>query len=209
LRVSIILCAALLLASVGAIAESLSNQGIEVSKVSDWEISLKASGRAFHCRVDQKLSDIKLSSDRQAIIVSGTSYILVYDILSCDRNNVAHTKKAAPRVGFLSDVNIKSGIYASMIPVSANPMGFVALVAKIGSDESLINLPGFYRKGVKKNQFLKEASTNVNPKISKNGQFISLDLYDCGSGEYVDVVDVLAEKWLKLDRDSCQRLFNF
>jgi hypothetical protein len=84
-----------------------------------------------------------LSSDGEAVIVSGTAYVSVAELSHCKADVPVHVQRAAPHVGFLSNVNIRAGIYASMVPVGVSPMSFLAVVAKIGSDRNLVKNPVF------------------------------------------------------------------
>jgi hypothetical protein len=124
----------------------LDNQDISVGKISDSEIFVQKSDSQHRCKIDQKLINVKLSSDEKAVIISGTSYIPVAELMQCNPVRMIHAKMAAPHVGFLSDINLRAGLYASLLPVAVNPLSFVAIVAQIGSDRNLVTSPGFYRK---------------------------------------------------------------
>lgn len=189
--------------------ESIANENIDVEGISSYEILIKKSGIVRRCMTDQISGDIKLSSDEKSVIVSGTSFIPVRDLLQCDPEKIIHVRRAAPHVGFLSDVNLRMGLYASLVPVTVNPMSFLAVVAKIGSDKNIINLPGFFRIGMRKSRILREASSSMSPVISLDGHYISLDLYGCGSEGGVDVFDIKLNKMVHIDHASCEKLFRF
>lgn len=192
-----------------AFGESPVKRDTSVARISDYEISVKKSDFERHCVVDQKLIDIKLSSDGQAAIISGTSYISMSELIQCNPKAVIHAKLAAPRVGFLSDVNLRAGVYASLVPVAVNPMSFVAVVAKIGGERNIVNLPGFYRKGVSTSRLLSEASSSISPVISLDAHYVSLDLHSCEVEGDVEVIDMRSNKRVRLDRASCEKLFTF
>ncbi|CAE6770486.1 hypothetical protein [Paraburkholderia domus] len=189
--------------------ESIADEKVSVEGISDSEILIKKSGYEHRCTIDQNPINLKLSSDGQSAIVSGTSFIPVSDLMQCDPTKIVYAKLAAPHVGFLSDVNLRAGLYASLVPVAVNPMSFLAVVAKIGSDKNIVNLPGFYRVGVRVPKILSEASSNISPVISLDGHYISLDLYSCDFDGYMDAFDIELNKKTRIDRELCEKLFNF
>jgi hypothetical protein len=191
-----------------ASSESIDNEKISIKGVSDSEILIKKSGSERRCVVDKNPVDIKLSSDRQSAILSGTSFVKIEDLMQCDPAKVVHAKLAAPHVGFLSDVNLRVGLYTSLVPVAGNPMSFLAVVAKIGSDKNLVNLSGFYRAGMPASKMLHEASSSISPVISLDGRYVSLNLYSCGFEGYVDIFDITLKRKARIDRASCDKLFN-
>lgn len=190
-------------------AESITDRGFSIEVNSEPEIVIKGPGYRNRCLVEKKPLGIGLSSDRELVIVSGASYIPVDKLMRCKPEVVVRAKKAAPHVGFLSDVNLRAGIYASLVPVSLNPMSFLVVVAKIGSDKNIVNLPGFYMAGMRSSKMRREASSNVLPVISLDGRYVSMSLHSCGSNEYVDVVEIRSRKWTRIERASCEKLFNF
>ncbi|MEZ0601029.1 hypothetical protein ACAX43_02545 [Paraburkholderia sp. IW21] len=192
-----------------AFSEPIFNDEIFYKGVPDSEILIRKSGSERRCVVDTNSVDIKLSSDGQSVILSGTSFVQVEDLMQCDPEKVVHTKLAASHIGFLSDVNLRAGLYVSLVPIAVNPMSFLAVVAKIGSGKNIVDLPGFYRAGIPTSRMLHEASSNMHPVISLDGRYVSLYLYSCGSNGYVDVFEILLKKKTRIDHASCERLFNF
>lgn len=194
-----------------AFTQATPDATISVKKISDLEISVKITGSEHLCKIDQQVVDVKMSSDGQAVIISGTSYIPIANLERCNSDVVIHATKAAPHVGFLTDVNLKAGIYASLLPLSVNPMSFVAVVAKIGSDRNLINLSGFYRAGVKQSTLLSEASSDMSPTLSVDARYVSLDLHTCESEgyEYASVIEIHSGKKIELNRAMCEKEFHF
>jgi hypothetical protein len=157
-----------------AFAQAVSNSIVSYAKkISDYEIYVKTDELEFRCRIDKKIVEPKVSSDGLAIIISGTSYVPTADLHRCSSNAILHAIKAAPHVGFLADVNLKARIYASLVPVALNPMSFLVVVAKIGTDRNLINRPGFYRTGIKISTLLSEASSNISPTLSLDARYVS------------------------------------
>lgn len=206
----ITLCiSATLLLSTNSTCSAPFNNGTTTNSPPDSWFSASINGNSYQCNFDIKISGSKISSDKQAIILSGTSYSPASELKKCHLGAGIHATKVAPRAGFISDINLGAGIYVSMIPISLNPMSFVALAAKIGSDENIINIEKFYRKSASRERMREEASPNMNPVISINGRYISLDLYNCGDGEPVDVVDIRNQSWIKIDKKSCDDLFTF
>ncbi|WP_213301393.1 hypothetical protein [Paraburkholderia sacchari] len=174
-----------------------------------FNLSVRTKAGDFSCLVDEKPIDATLSSDGEAVIVSGTGYVPVGELSRCKPDTPIHVRRAAPHVGFLSDINIRAGIYASMVPVAVSPLSFLAIVAKIGSDRNLIKKPGFYRTTVSKSRLEEEASSNMVPVISLDGKYVSIDRHQCGSDLEVDVVEIKTGKTVVIDNQTCGRLFNW
>jgi hypothetical protein len=177
--------------------------------VQAFDLSIQTKDSLIRCRVDTKPVDVKLSSDGEAVIVSGTGYIPMSALSGRRPENIIHVKTAAPHVGFLSDVNLKAGIYASMVPVSVSPLSYVAVVAKLGSDSNLIKRSGFYRKGVSESKLEEEASSSMNPVISLDGRYLSVEVMQCGTDEGIDIFEIKTGRTLTINSQSCNRMFNF
>lgn len=177
--------------------------------MSGFDLSIQLRGVDIHCRIDEKPVDAKMSSDGEVVIVSGTGYIPVSELSGCQSSKIIHVKKAALHVGFLSDINLKTGIYASMVPVSVSPLSFVAVVAKLGNDTNLIKKPGFYRKGVGESKLEEEASSSMKPVISLDGRYLSVDVQQCGTDQSVEVFEIKSGKTRTIGNQACNSLFNF
>ncbi|CAG4928442.1 hypothetical protein [Paraburkholderia saeva] len=174
-----------------------------------FNLSVQTEAGNFHCLIDEKPIDVTLSSDGEAVIVSGTGYVPVGELSRCKADVPVHVRRAAPQVGFLSDVNIKAGIYASMVPVGVSPLSFLAVVAKIGSDRNLVQKPGFYRTTVSESKLEEEAASDMNPVLSLDGKYISVDRHQCGSDPEVNVIEIKSGKTIKIDNKACGKLFNW
>jgi len=172
-----------------------------------FNLSVQTEAGSFHCLIDEKPIGITLSSDGEAVIVSGTGYVPVDELSHCTDVPV-HVRRAAPHVGFLSDVNIKAGIYASMVPVGVSPLSFLAVVGEIGSDRNLVQKPGFYRTAVSESK-LEEAASEMNPVISLDGKYISVDRSQCGLDPKIDVIEIKTGKAIVIDNIACGKLFNW
>ncbi|WP_423393664.1 hypothetical protein [Burkholderia sp. LMG 21824] len=174
-----------------------------------FKLSMQTMVGGLHCLIDKEPIDATLSSDGEAIIVSGTDYVLVRELSRCKAGVPVHVRRAAPNVGFLMDINVKAGIYASMVPVAVSPLSFVAVVGKVGSDVNLIEMPGFYRTTVSDSKLKEEASPDMKPVISLDGKYVSLDRHRCGEDSKLDVVEIKTKKIVEIDIKLCERLFNF
>lgn len=174
-----------------------------------FNLSVQTKTGEFHCLVDEKPIDVTPSSDGEAVIVSGTGYVPVSELSRCKAGTPVHVRRAAPHVGYLSDINIKAGIYASMVPVAVSPLSFVAVVGKIGSDRNLVKKPGFYRTTVSQSKLEEEASSDLIPVISLDGKYITVDRHQCGTDPEVDVTEIKTGKTVVIDNKICSRLFNF
>ena len=174
-----------------------------------FNLSLRTMAGDLHCLVDKEPIDATVSSDGKAVIVAGTDYVPVDELSHCKADTPVHVRRAAPHVGFLSDINVKVGIYASMVPVSVSPLSFVAVVGRIGSDRNLVEMPGFYRNDVRKSKLKEEASPDMNPVLSLDGKYISLDRHQCGTDLKFDVIEIRTGKAVEIGSKVCTRLFNF
>ncbi|MGS0897390.1 hypothetical protein ACVBGC_33480 [Burkholderia stagnalis] len=174
-----------------------------------YNLSVRTATDDLRCLVEKEPIAVTVSSDGEAVIISGTDYVPVDELRRCGASTPVHVRRAAPHVGFLSDINIKAGIYASMVPVAVSPLSFVAVVARIGSDRSLIKLPGFCRNTVRYSKLKEEASSNMNPVISLDGKYISLGRYQCEMSSEIDVIEIKTGKTVKILDEACTRLFNF
>lgn len=163
----------------------------------------------FYCLIDKEPIGATLSSDGEAVIVSGTDYVPIDELNRCKVDAPIHVRRAAPHVSFLSDVNLKAGIYASMIPVAVSPMSFLAVVGRLGSDKNLVKIPGFYRATVSKSKLKGEASSSMFPVISLDGRYVSLDWRQCEAGSKIDVIEIRSGRSLEIDEKKCAELFNW
>lgn len=205
MKINVLVFIGLLVGSVHAYGNTTS----ATSTAGPFNLSVQTKAGDFHCLVDEEPIDATLSSDGEAVIVSGTGYVPVNELSRCKVGTTVHVRRAAPHVGFLSDINIKAGIYASMVPVAVSPMSFVAVIGKIGSDRGLVEKPGFYRTTVSKSKLEEEASSDMAPIISLDGRYISVDLHQCGSDPEVDVIEIKTGKTTVIDNKTCNRLFNW
>lgn len=205
MRINVLVFVGLFAASVQAYCNTTGT----TNTTGSFNLSVQTKAGDFHCSVDEEPIDATLSSDGEAVIVSGTGYVPVGELSRCKAGTPVHVRRAAPHVGFLSDINIKAGIYASMVPVAVSPLSFVAVVGKIGSDRNLVKKPGFYRTTVSKSRLEEEASSDMIPVISLDGKFISVDRHQCGSDPEVDVIEIRTGKTMAIDHKTCSRLFNW
>ncbi|MGF6415130.1 hypothetical protein [Paraburkholderia sp. MM5482-R1] len=197
---------------VGLLAASVQvycNTTNSTNTAASFNLSVQTKAGDFHCLIDEEPIDVALSSDGEAVIVSGTGYVPIGELSHCKTDTPVHVRRAAPHVGFLSDINIKAGIYASMVPVSVSPLSFLAVVGKIGSDRNLVEKPGFYRTTVRKSKLEEEASSDMDPVISLDGKYISVDRRQCGSDPDIDVIEIKTGKTIVIDNKACSRLFNW
>lgn len=189
--------------------QAYGNTAAPMIKAGSFDFSVQTKAGNFHCTVDEKPIEATPSSDGEAIIVSGTGYVPVGELSRCKAGTIVHVRRAAPHVGFLSDINIKANIYASMVPVVVSPLSFVAVVGEIGSDRNLVKKPGFYRATVSEAKLKEEASSDMRPIISLNGKYISVDRHQCGTDPEIDVIEIKTGKTKVIDKKTCNRLFNW
>lgn len=68
-----------------------------------FDLSIQAEDVVIRCQIDEKPVDVKMSSDGDTVIVSGTRYIPVSELNGSQPSKVIHVRKAPPHVDFLSD----------------------------------------------------------------------------------------------------------
>ena len=204
-KIKVIVFIGLLVASVRAYCDTAS----ATNAAGYFNLSAQTKVSNFHCLIGEEPVGVTLSSDGEAVIVLGTGYVLVDELSRCSTGTPVHVTRAAPHVGFLSDINIKAGIYASMVPVAVSPLSFVAIVGKIGGDRNLVKRLGFYRTTVSKSRLEEEASSDMNPVISLDGKYISVDRHQCGSDSEADVIEIKTGKTIVIDNKICSKLFNW
>jgi hypothetical protein len=194
-----------------AFAQSSAELIFSAQTVSNREFVATVGGVDRQCKVSEDLVEVKISSDQRSLIVSGTSYISGRDMMNCTRGLPLKAVKAAPHIGFLSDVNLNAKIYASLVPVAVGPTSFLTVVARLGSDRNLIRRPGFYRAGAKRETLLSEASVSVSPTLSIDGRFVSLDLHSCDfdDRDRVSVVEIKTGNSINLSPTMCKDKFRF
>jgi Tol biopolymer transport system component len=62
---------------------------------------------------------------------------------------------------------------------------------------------------VSKSTLEEEASSDMNPVISLDGKYISVDRRQCGSDSGVDVFEIKTGKSISIDNETCSKLFNW
>lgn len=143
------------------------------------------------CVLQKPASLLKISFDKEAIILSGNEYINIQDLKRCGRT-LLKPKKAPPNIGTLVDINVRAGLLLSLDPISTSPLSFLATISRTNSSKNLVNLPGAYIDGVpiatlQEQGFSYDPNTD-QPKISPNGTYAAPNgEMDCSEHAYPGV----------------------
>jgi hypothetical protein len=167
------------------------------------------------CKLDTIPTYAVDSYDGDALIVSYHGYIPKKDLDNCQQDKPTHVLTIPDKVGTISDINLKHGIYVSLDFVSANPLSYLATVAHIGTSRNLVSIPGTYIAGKKLSDLRRDAfSISGNDVIgtaiiSPSGNFVSPDgTINCSEDAYPGVWDIAHNKRVITDRTSCEHLFD-
>lgn len=179
-------------------------------------INILHDGRTRTCQVEAEIAKAVISFDESALIVSHDSYIPIEEIRDCGEQSIT-PKNIPPKSGILSDINLSHNIYIALLPVSTEPLSYLATVSNIQSDKNLISLPGAYVEGSSEEDQLQSAFVYSDDgeslsKIAKNGRYVSADgEIECSEDAYPGVWDILDNKKVVFLGNSsekqCRELF--
>ena len=164
------------------------------------------------CKVNAKVMYARSSFDGLSIIISSDSYLPKQSLVTCGEQPLP-ARKTPEESGMLQDVNLKRGLYIAVLPVSTQPMSFLAVVAKLGSAKNLVKLPGAYVDRQSERQRLRMAfayseDVGERAKISVDGRYVSVSgEFDCSQDAYPGVWDLLYQRKVVLKGDSGERAF--
>ena len=174
-------------------------------EVKPYKISIRGDGRAI-LLVDSKdgrqvecavkgikgngiVSNLILNSQKDAIIVSDTDFVLVGDIIACKNGSVKAISIPDKVDGFLADVNLRAGIYLALGVQSFPPRLYLATVAKFGSSKNLVKLPGSTLGGTDKTAFTYDEQRPG--RISSDGRYVAPSgVIECDEDSYPGVWDI-------------------
>lgn len=165
------------------------------------------------CPIDAKVNQARLSSDGSALLISTNSYVSSSDLMKCSSTLSIHASHIPDEIGALADVSLLGGIYIGMIPVSFQPLSYLAVVAKIGSKKNLISLPGAYIDAtpveeLQKTAFFYDEQAGPFPLISKDGRYVAIDGNpNCSVDSTPGVWEIRSNRKVVLSIADCTRLF--
>ena len=170
------------------------------------------------CNVASRVTRARPTFDGQTVIVSSEGFLARQALIGCGKQPLA-VQKVPADAGILQDVNVGHGVYISLLPVSTQPISFLAIVGNIGSSKNLIELPGAFvdRQSEKvrlQNAFVYSDDTDEHPRISIDGRYVSVSgEVDCSSEAYPGVWDLKRKRKVVVNggererKSLCQALF--
>ncbi|WP_340520591.1 hypothetical protein [Cupriavidus necator] len=164
------------------------------------------------CKLDVRPLYAVESYDASAIIISERGYVQKSQLYNC-ADSVVHVALIPAGVGFLSDINIRNGIYVSLDLISSPPLRYLATVAKIGVNKNLISLSGAYKEKVDPSRLRKYGFSSIGEAgasiISLDGKYVAPNgLIDCSDAAYPGIWDIQRNRRVKADEKSCADLFS-
>jgi hypothetical protein len=159
-----------------------------------------------------------MTTDGRAVIISSRDYVLISELQTCEPNKKVKINSIDKDVGFLVDVNVEHSIYLALDAISTAPLSFLATVAKIGSRQNLVSLPGVYKRNKSLKQLQRFGFTYDEAiaagRISPDGRYVSpAGEPDCRNVAYPGVWDLAENRRVILSGDDdrinsqCRKLF--
>ncbi|MGH8788769.1 MAG: hypothetical protein ACREYA_27320 [Cupriavidus necator] len=180
-------------------------------EIRDDLIIMTDGGYTHTCKLDVRPLYAVESYDASAIIISERGYITKPQLYNC-ADSVVHVALIPAGVGFLSDINIRNGIYVSLDSIASPPLRYLATVARIGASKNLISLNGAYKARVEPSRLRKYGFSSIGEAgasiISVDGKYVAPNgVIDCSDAAYPGVWDIQRNRRVKADEKSCADLF--
>lgn len=156
-----------------------------------------------------------ISSDGKTLILPPNKFISIAALESCQIGAI-NWKTIDSNQGELMDVNETHGLYLSHVIVSTSPSSYLAIVARIGTRENLISLPGAYIDNLNASARVESSftyfPTNENrARISIDGKYaIPSGETSCDENAYPGIWNIQRNEKLHLSgesNESCAALF--
>ncbi|WP_244787184.1 hypothetical protein [Cupriavidus pauculus] len=153
------------------------------------------------------------SYDKSAVMLSGRGYVGKNQLHTCALGQVVHVSLIPKGVGILSDINISKNIYVALDFVTVQPVMYLATVAHIGTKKNLVSMKGAYIPGKKasrsaQNAFVSDGAAGSSI-ISPDGRYVAPNgKVRCGEDAYPGVWDIVENKRIIVDGESCSALFS-
>lgn len=170
------------------------------------------------CKTDRQVSQVRLSTDAQSLIVSANGFLPLNRLENCSEAPL-HVQLTPVSGGLLQDVNLAKSLYLGLIPVTTQPMAYLAVVAKLGSSANTVSMPGAFVDSQTMAQQQRQAfsyADDIGPfaLISPDGRYVDPSgRLDCSADAYPGVWDLVAKRRVVVEgnprvRDaSCRILF--
>lgn len=160
--------------------------------------------------------EIIISSDGKTLIYPPNKFISIADLESCHTKTIAW-KTIDSSQGELMDINETQNLYLSHVIVSTSPSSYLAIVAKIGTRENLISLPGAYIEGLSTASKLESSFTyfptnEQRARISIDGKYATPSgETSCNENTYPGIWNIQLNEKVSLSGDpneNCASLFS-
>ena len=170
------------------------------------------------CRLSTRAWRARLSFDGLTLFVSENGYVPVQELRTCGAAPVQVLTTPAV-AGLLEDVNTFKSLYVGLLPVSTQPISYLAVVGRIGSTKNLSSLPGAYldsltKRGRQQRAFVYADEAGPFAKISLDGRYVSVNgKLDCSRDAYPGIWDLPLHRKVVLKGNpqeqelACQQLF--
>jgi hypothetical protein len=182
-----------------------------VYEVSNDFIRITDGNNSHTCKLDERPLYAVESYDETAIIISERGYIKRQQLNNCE-DSIVHVSSIPEGVGFLSDINIGKDIYISLDLIGVRPPRYLATIARIGSDNSLVSIHGVYKRRVGISRLRKYGFPSLGQAgastISIDGAYVAPNgVIDCSDVAYPGVWDIRRNGRVTTDEKSCAKLF--
>lgn len=199
---------------------TVATNNLKVNVMSDQQaLKLDGADRTWICKIGNlqgykhNISQLRLNYEQTAVILSNVDYLPIADLYKCGNGSVRSFAVPSKTPGMLADVNLKYKLYLSVGYVTLNPTSYLATVAKLGSTNNLIRLPGSYLGGSEKTAYSEFDQLDPKAKISLDGRYVSpSDIVSCGG--HPGVWDLKTKRAVTFPnasqserQDQCEALF--
>lgn len=170
------------------------------------------------CKIDRRVSQVRLSTDAQSLIISGNGFLPLNRLENCNEAPL-HVQLTPESGGLLQDVNLAKSLYLGLIPVTTQPMAYLAVVARLGSSANTISMPGALVDSQSIAQQQRQAfsyADDIGPfaMISPDGRYVDPSgRLDCSADAYPGVWDLVAKRRVVVEGNpraraaACRNLF--
>lgn len=181
-------------------------------EVSGGKITFRTDSSCRTCLLSEPANFATASHDGSAVIISARGYLRREDLESCKGDVPIHVNTIPKGVGFLTDINLRKGIYVSLDFVSVQPLLYLATVARIGTTKNLVSIAGSYSPGKRASELRKHAfqSDGIagSSLISPNGDYVAPSgSIDCDPQAFPGVWDIKHNKRVVDTPEMCSELF--
>lgn len=176
-------------------------------------------GRLSTCLLSAAPSRARLSFDGLSLLVTSRGFVSVRALRSCGKKPLP-VRTIAESAGMLEDVSLSHGLYIGLLPVSTQPLAYLAVVGTLGSARNRVSLPGAYVDGRSDEERQQQAfsyadETGPYAKISRDGVYVSSSgEVDCSRDAYPGIWNLATHQKVVLQgtneavQMSCAALFD-